>query len=37
MIKAWGKVLLGGMSKNEQVQVLTGFDSQKYFPVILTP
>ena len=33
MIRAWGKVLLRAMSKNEQIQF---FDSQIYFPVILT-
>ena len=33
MIKTWGRILLGGMSKNEQIQV---FDSQMYLPVILT-
>ena len=33
MIRAWGNVLLGAMSKNEQIQF---FDSQMYFPVILT-
>ena len=34
MIKTWGRVLLEGMSKNEQIQFC---DSQMYFPVILTP
>ena len=33
MIKTWGRVLLGGMSKNEQIQI---FYSQMYLPVILT-
>ena len=34
MIKIWRKVLLECMSKNYQIQF---FDSQMYFPVILTP
>ena len=34
MIKTWGSVLLEGISKNKQTQF---FDSQIYFPVILTP
>ena len=33
MIKTWGRVFLGGMSKNEQIQF---FDSQMYLPVIIT-
>ena len=33
-IKTWGRALFGGMSKNQQIQF---FDSQMYFPVILTP
>ena len=32
MIKTWGRVLLVGMSKNEQIQF---FDLQMYLPVIL--
>ena len=34
MIKTYGRGLLGGISKNEQIQF---FDSQMYFPIILTP
>ena len=34
MTKTRGRVLLGGMSKNKQIQV---FHLQMYFPVILTP
>ena len=34
MIRTWGRALLEGMSKNEQIQF---FDSQMYSPVILTP
>ena len=34
MIKTWGSVLPEGISKNKQTQF---FDSQIYFPVILTP
>ena len=34
MIKTWGRVLLGDMSKTEQIQF---FDLQMYLPVILTP
>ena len=34
MIKAWGRVLFGDMSKNEQIQII---DSQIHFPVIVTP
>ena len=33
-IRAWGRLLLGELSKNEQIQI---FDSQMHFPVILTP
>ena len=33
MIRTWGRVLHGGMSKNEQIQFS---DSQMYFPVILS-
>ena len=34
MIRTWGSGLLGGMSKNEQIQL---FDSQMYLLVTLTP
>ena len=34
MIKTWMRVLLGGMSKKDQIQI---FNSQMYFPVFLTP
>ena len=34
MIKTCGRVLLGGMSKNDQIHI---FDSQMYLPVMLTP
>ena len=34
IIRIWGRVLLGDMSKNKQIQL---FNSQMYFPVILTP
>ena len=33
-IRAWGRILLGELSINEQIQI---FDSQMHFPVILTP
>ena len=33
VIRTWGRILLGGMSENEQIQF---FDSQIYFPVTLT-
>ena len=32
MIKTWGEILLGGMSKNKPTQF---FDSQMYLPTIL--
>ena len=32
MIKTWGEILLGGMSKNKPTQF---FDSQMYLPAIL--
>ena len=34
MIKAWGRILLGDMIKNEQIQF---FDSQVHVPIMLTP
>ena len=34
MIKIWWRVLLGGTIKIEQIQF---FNSEMYFPVILTP
>ena len=34
MIRIWGSLLLGDLSKNEQIQF---FDLQVHFPVILTP
>ena len=33
-LRTWGRVLLGGMSKNEHNYF---FDSQMYLPLILTP
>ena len=34
MLRTWVRVLLGGTSKIEQIQL---FNSQIYFPVILKP
>ena len=32
--RVWGRILFGNMSKNKHIQL---FNSQMYFPVILTP
>ena len=34
MIRTWRRILLGDMSENKQIKF---FDSQMYFPLILTP